>query len=168
LRQAEYLSLRSRRKIVAETKTKPTEVSVDSFLAGVADAQQREDSFRLVEMMMDITGEPPKMWGPSIVGCGTYHYVYDSGHEGDICLAGFSPRKGNLVIYFNAGLEERFATHLEKLGKYKATKGCLYVKKLADIDVAVLRAMIKANVAHLAGQSKSSSKSSPAKKGKKK
>jgi hypothetical protein len=153
---------------MAEPKTKPTAVSIDSFLAGVADAQKREDAFRLVEMMMDITGEPPRMWGPSIVGFGQYHYVYDSGHEGDICLAGFSPRTNALVIYFNAGLEERFGPQLEKLGKFKASKSCLYIKKLADVDVAVLRAMIKANVAQLAGQSQTSAKSAPAKKGKKK
>ena len=153
---------------MAELKTKPTEVSVDSFLNGVADAAQREDANRLVEIMQEITGQPPKMWGPSIVGFGEYHYVYASGHEGDACLTGFSPRKGALVLYFNAGLEERFAAQLPKLGKAKTSKGCLYIKKLADVDVAVLRDMIRANVAYLAGLAKLPSKPAPAKKSRKK
>ena len=153
---------------MAEAKTRPTEVSVEAFLNGVPDAQQREDAFQLLEMMKEITGAPPRMWGPTIVGCGEYHYVYDSGHEGDTCLAGFSPRKSALTIYFNAGLEERFAAQLEKLGKAKTSKGCLYLKKLADVDLGVLREMIRANVAYLAGLSKPQSKPAPAKKGRKK
>jgi hypothetical protein len=140
---------------VAEPKTKPTEVSVDAFLNGVTDAQQREDAYRVVEIMQEITGEPPRMWGPTIVGFGVYHYVYASGHEGDTCLTGFSPRKGALTLYFTAGLEERFAAQLQKLGKAKASKGCLYIKKLADVDLGVLRDMIQANVVHLVGLSQS-------------
>ena len=153
---------------MAELKTRATDVSVDSFLNGVADAQQRDDAFRLLEIMKEVTGKPPKMWGPSIIGFGEYHYVYASGHEGDMCLAGFSPRKSALTLYFNAGLEERFAAQLKKLGKCKTSKGCLYIKKLADVDLAVLREMIEANVAHLSGMSKPSSKPAPAKKPRKK
>ena len=140
---------------MAEPKTKPTEVSVESFLKGVTDAQQREDAYRILEIMKEITAEPPRMWGPSIVGFGKYHYVYASGREGDTCLTGFSPRKDALTLYFMAGLEERFAVQLKKLGKVKTSKGCLYIKKLADIDLAVLRDMIQANVAYLVGLSQS-------------
>jgi hypothetical protein len=153
---------------MADSKTKPTEVSVDSFLDSVADAQQRMDSRQLVQIMKEITGQPPRMWGPTIGGFGEYHYVYDSGHEGDICLTGFSPRKSALVLYFAAGVEERFGHELAKLGKFKASKGCLYIKKLADVDLVVLREMIAANVAHLTGLSQLPSQSKPAKKGKKK
>jgi len=117
---------------MAKPKTKATEVNVDLFLNGVADVQQRADAFQLLEIMKEIAGQQPKMWGPTIVGFGEYHYVYDSGHEGDTCLAGFSPRKSATVLYFNAGLEERFAAQLPKLGKFKASKACLYIKRLAD------------------------------------
>jgi hypothetical protein len=137
---------------MAELKTKKTAVSVDSFLNKVTNAQQRADAFQLVDIMTNVTGKPPRMWGPSIVGFGEYHYVYDSGHEGDICLAGFSPRSSALVVYFGAGLEQRFAKELKKLGKCKVTKGCLYIKRLADVDLGVLRGMIKANVAFLGVQ----------------
>jgi hypothetical protein len=149
---------------MAQVKTKKTEASVDSFLNSVADAQQRQDAFKVLAIMKEITGQPPTMWGPTIVGFGEYHYVYASGHEGDICLTGFSPRKGALTLYFMAGLEERFASQLKKLGKAKTSKACLYIKKLADVDLAVLREMIQANVAHLAAMSKPPSKSPPAKK----
>ena len=131
---------------MAENKTKPTGVSVDAFLDRVADAQQRDDSVTLVELMRDITGEEPKMWGPSIVGFGSHHYVYESGREGDICQLGFSPRKGNLVVYCMGGADEPL---LKKLGKYKATKGCVYIKKLADVDLGVLRKILEANLKSL-------------------
>jgi hypothetical protein len=107
-----------------------------------------------VEIMKQITGQEPRMWGPTMVGFGTYHYVYASGHEGDTFLTGFSPRKNALTLYFMAGLQERFASQLEKLGKAKASKGCLYVKKLADVNLGVLREMIRENVGYLAGKSK--------------
>lgn len=149
---------------MAEPKTRPTEVSVASFLNGVADARQRADAFTLLEIMKEATGAPAKMWGPSMVGFGAYHYVYASGHEGDTFLTGFSPRKGALVVYFMAGLEERFAAQLKKLGKARTSKGCLYVKKLADVDLDVLREMIQANVTYLAGMSMPPSKPVPAKK----
>jgi Domain of unknown function (DU1801) len=139
---------------MAEQKTKKTGVSVEAFLDAVPDAQKRADSYALLKMMKAITGATPKMWGPSIVGFGEYHYVYESGHEGDCCLTGFSPRKAALTLYFMAGLEERFAAQLKKLGKCKVSKGCLYIKKLADIDLVVLRGMIEANVKHLAAMAK--------------
>jgi hypothetical protein len=139
---------------MAETKTKPTAVSVEAFLDAVPDVQKRADSYVLLKMMQEITGEKPKMWGPSIVGFGQYHYVYASGHEGDMCRTGFSPRKAALTIYFMAGLEARFASQLKKLGKHKASKACLYIKKLADVDLVVLREMIEANLKHLDSLSK--------------
>jgi hypothetical protein len=139
---------------MAETKTKPTIVSVDAFLAAVPDNQRREDALRIRDLMHEITGESPKMWGPSIVGFGEYHYVYDSGHEGDSCLAGFSPRKEALVVYGMGGLQERFGPQIQKLGKCKVSKGCLYIKKLADVDLSILREVIRANVAYLRGQAK--------------
>jgi hypothetical protein len=153
---------------MAEPKTKPTEASVDAFLNGVADGQRRADAFRVLEMMKEITGQPPRMWGPTMVGFGEYHYVYASGHEGDTFLTGFSPRKDALALYFMAGLQERFTAELPKLGKAKASKGCLYIKKLADVDLAVLREMIRANVAHLAASAKPPSQPAPAKKSRKK
>ena len=153
---------------MAELKTKKTEVNVDTFLNGVADAQQREDAYKLLAIMKEITGQPPTMWGPTMVGFGEYHYVYPTGHEGDMFLTGFSPRKGALTLYCMAGLEKRFAAQLKKLGKVKTSKGCLYIKKLADVDLAVLRSIIQANVDYLAGMSKQRAKPAPAKKSKKK
>lgn len=153
---------------MAEQKTKPTEVSVNAFLNGVADAQQRADAFQLVGVMKEVTGQPPKMWGPTMVGFGQYHYVYASGHEGDAFLTGFSPRKGALTVYFYAGLDQRFAAQLRKLGKFKASKGCLYIKKLADVDLAVLRDMIRDNVAYLTALSKPASAPAPTRKSRKK
>ena len=153
---------------MADPKTKATKASVDSFLSGVANTQEREDAYTILEIMKQITGEPPKMWGPSIVGFGQYHYVYASGHEGDSCLTGFSPRNGALTLYFMGGLEERFADQLKKLGKVKASKGCLYIKKLADVDLTVLREMIQANVAYLASMSQPSAKPAPTKRSRKK
>jgi hypothetical protein len=144
--------------VMAEPKTKPTEVDARSFLNRVEDARQRADAFRLLDLMREVTGQEPRMWGPTIVGFGEYHYVYDSGHEGDTCLTGFSPRKGALALYFTSGLQERFAEQLRKLGKAKAAKGCLYVKKLADVDLDVLREMIRANVDYLNENARSPSK----------
>lgn len=154
--------------MVAEPKTQVSEDSVDSFLNGVVDVQRRADAFQLVEIMKEITGQQPKLWGPTMVGFGEYHYVYDSGHEGDSFLAGFSPRKSALVLYFMAGLEERFASQLPKLGKFKSSKGCLYIKRLADVDLAVLRDMIRENVAHMVALSKPSSEQTPTKRNRKK
>lgn len=121
---------------MAEIKTKPTEVSVDDFIDGVQHPVRRADGMALREMMERVTGEPAKMWGPSIVGFGSYHYRYASGHEGDMCRVAFSPRSANLVLYVG-GFPE-YEAMLAKLGKHKRSKACLYVNKLADIDPAVL------------------------------
>ena len=107
----------------------------------------RDDSRVLMALMQELTGEEPHMYGPSIVGFGTYHYTYASGHSGSAPLAAFSPRKPELVLYLSPGLFESEPDMLAKLGKYKATKGCLYVKRLADIDLKVLKAMIKKSIA---------------------
>ena len=122
---------------MAETKTKPTAVSVDSFLDAVPDPQRRADGKALRAMFERITGEPAAMWGPSIVGFGTYHYKYDSGREGDMCRLGFSPRKAELVLYVLTESEGEDAL-LARLGKHKTGKCCLYIKKLSDVDQGVL------------------------------
>jgi hypothetical protein len=130
---------------MAETKTKPTNQSVDDFIAAVDDERKRDDARAIVTMMQRITGEPAYMWGPSIIGFGTYHYRYESGHEGDAPVAGFSPRKTSLVFYLAPGfpgLEDLMA----RLGKHKSSKGCLYVKRLDDIDTSVLEEIVKRSV----------------------
>jgi hypothetical protein len=126
---------------MAENKTKATDASVDAFLAKVEPEQRREDGRLVAGMMARITGEPATMWGPSIIGFGTHHYRYESGREGDICRIGFSPRKAQLVFYVGAG-SGRLDPLLAKLGRYSTGKGCLYIKKLADVDQAVLEALI--------------------------
>ncbi len=119
-----------------ENKTKPTDVSVDVFLDSVANPMRRADGHALRVMMERVTGEPATMWGPSIVGFGSYHYRYASGHEGDMCRVGFSPRSANLVLY--VGGFPDYEALLAKLGKHKRSKACLYLNKLADVDMAVL------------------------------
>lgn len=128
-----------------ENKTQPTEVSVSDFLASIDDEQKRADSLVVAQLMEAATGEPPKMWGPAIVGYGTYHYVYASGREGDWMITGFSPRKTALTVYLMAGVE-RQTELLAKLGKYKTGKSCLYIKRLSDVDLDVLREMIGVSV----------------------
>src|SRR5579871_6178212 len=127
---------------MAEQKTKKTEASVESFLNGVESEQQREDAFAILAMMKDVTRLEPKMWGPSMIGFGEYHYKYETGHEGDIFRVGFSPRKGKMSLFLMPGGPERCAALLKRLGKHKAAKGCLYINKLADVDEAVLRELI--------------------------
>lgn len=126
---------------MAEVKTKPTEVSVDEFLDAVKHPVRRADGEAVREMMERVTGEPAVMWGPSIVGYGAYHYRYASGHEGDMCRVGFSPRSANLVLYVG-GFPE-YEEMLEKLGKHKTSKACLYINKLADVDQAVLEEIVR-------------------------
>jgi hypothetical protein len=125
---------------MAETKTKPTAVSVDAFLDGVAQPVRRADGKALRAMMERLTGEPALMWGPSIVGFGRYHYRYASGHEGDTCRVGFSPRSANLVLYVG-GFPE-YEALLAQLGKHKRSKACLYLGKLADVDLTVLEEIV--------------------------
>jgi hypothetical protein len=126
---------------MAETKTKPTAVSVDAFLDGVAQPVRRADGKALRAMMERLTGEPALMWGPSIVGFGRYHYRYASGHEGDTCRVGFSPRSANLVLYVG-GFPE-YEALLAQLGKHKRSKACLYLGKLADVDLAVVEEIVR-------------------------
>ena len=152
---------------MAEQKTKPTKVSVDGFLNKLADAGQREDAFTILKMMRKITGLEPKMWGPSIVGFGEYHYKYESGHEGDCALIGFSPRKGQMSLYFLPGLV-RFEKYLEKLGKHKTGKACLYIKKLADVDLDVLREMMEIAFAQMGEPAQQYKRAEPVKKSRKK
>lgn len=121
---------------MAETKTKPTHVSVDAFISAVDRPQRRADAQVLRDMMERVTGEPATMWGPTIVGFGTYHYRYASGHEGDSPRVGFSPRAANLVLYVG-GFPE-YEALLAKLGRHKCSKACLYLGKLADVDMTVL------------------------------
>ena len=123
-----------------------TNASVAGFLARVRDERRREDAGRLCTMMQEITGEPPAMWGASIIGFGSYHYRYASGREGDSALASFSPRRQHLVIYLAGEFEERYRTVLARLGPHKTGKGCLYIKRLDDVDQAALRELIDRSV----------------------
>lgn len=133
---------------MAKNKTSETDKSVADFISKVGSEVQRDDSFRLIELMRDITGHDPKMWGPSIIGFGSYHYRYDSGHEGDAPLVGFSPRKAATSLYVFTGLEEH--RHLlDDLGKFKTGKACIYVKKLSDIDEKKLTALMKKTIIFL-------------------
>ena len=126
---------------IRENKTKVTEASVESYLAAIDDEARREDCRTLDRLMTQATKAKAKMWGTSIVGYGSYHYKYESGHEGDSCVVGFSSRKGDISLYLVAsfpGSEELFA----KLGRHKRGKACLYLRKLADVDLAVLEQLI--------------------------
>ena len=134
---------------MAELKTKPNDQNVEAFLSGVADEKKRQDCFTLLELMTQVTKMEPKMWGDSIVGFGSYHYQYSSGREGDWFLTGFSPRKQNLTLYIMSGFEQ-YDTLLKQLGKFKTGKACLYIKKIEDIDLPTLRALVKQSVNHVA------------------
>ena len=131
---------------MADNKTKPTKLSVAAFINAVTDETRRADAKALVKLMQGAAGEKPKMWGPSIVGFGSYHYKYDSGREGDMPIIGFSPRKAATVLYNVIGSSSSKAL-LAKLGKHSTGKGCLYIKKLADVDQQVLEAMAVKSVA---------------------
>ena len=126
-------------------KTSRTTASVNAFLSTVADAQRREDCRQLVRIMRQVTRQEPRMWGPSIVGFGSYHYVYASGREGDWFLTGFSPRKQALTVYVMAGLA-RYAQPLRALGPHTTGSSCLYLRRLADVDLAVLTRLIRDSV----------------------
>lgn len=127
---------------MAEQKTKPTEQSVDAFLDKIPSEQTRDDCRVIMKIMRKVTGSAPKMWGASIIGFGKYHYKYESGHEGDSCLAAFSPRKTAITIYSMLPDSERERL-LKRLGKHKSSKGCIYIKKLDDIDVKVLEEIVE-------------------------
>ncbi len=121
----------------------PTPAAVDVFLDAVPDDRRRADAHTLVELMRSVTGEPPVMWGPSIVGFGSYHYRYESGRTGDAPLAAFSPRKANLVVYLVGGFEDRYARLLEQLGPHTTGKACLYLKRLDGVDLDALRQLVE-------------------------
>ena len=128
-----------------ENKTKPTDVSPHDFIAAIEDETKRQDSAWLIETMEALTGDPPVMWGPSIIGFGNYHYVYESGREGDMMELGFSPRKANISVYLMSGVA-REKEYLAKLGKHKLGKSCLYIKRLSDIDKDVLKDMLASSL----------------------
>lgn len=127
---------------MAENKTRKTGARVEDFLESIENPRRREDGHAILAMMRQITGLEPEMWGPSIIGFGDYHYKYDSGREGDFFLTGFSPRKQNLTLYIMGGLEGHEGL-LGKLGKHRTGAACLYINKLADVDVDVLRDLIR-------------------------
>ena len=138
---------------MSEVKTKVNNASVEKFLNAVADEQAHKDCYEILKIMKQVTKEEPKMWGASIVGFGSYHYKGASGREGDWMLTGFSPRKQNLTLYLMHG----FNVHkdlLEKLGKYKTSMGCLYIKKLEDVDKKVLKALVAESVKRMKSQDK--------------
>jgi hypothetical protein len=133
---------------MAELKTKVNESSVTDFLDGIADEGRRKDCYTLLQLMENVTGEPPRMWGDAMVGFGSYHYKYKSGHEGDAFLTGFSPRKQNLTVYIMAGFSQ-YDNLISKLGKCKTSKACLYINKLDDIRLEVLQELVKRSVAYM-------------------
>lgn len=133
---------------MAELKTKQTNQSVEKFLKSIAEVGTRDDCLTIMQIMKQATRAEPKMWGTSIVGFGTYHYKYASGREGDWPLTGFSPRKQNLTLYIMPGFT-RYEELMQKLGKYKTGKSCLYIKKLADVNMSVLKQLVKQSVEHM-------------------
>jgi hypothetical protein len=133
---------------MAKNKTTETESSVTDFINAVEDTAKRNDSFELVKIMQKESGFEPKMWGPGIIGFGSYHYKYDSGHEGDAPLVAFSPRKAAISLYCYTTTENKEEL-LSKLGKHKASKGCIYIKKLTDVDTEILRKMILFSIENL-------------------
>src|ERR1022692_3500256 len=130
----------------AENKTKPTQQSVAAFIDGIADQTRRADAKAIVKLMRSATGETPKMWGPSIIGFGSCHYTYDSGREGDMPIAGFSPRKAATVFYGISGFSDA-GPLLAGLGKHTLGKSCLYIRKLSDVDQKVLETLVVKSVA---------------------
>ena len=131
-----------------QAKTKETVKSVFEFIADVPDQQKQKDALALVELMQNVSGFEPKMWGPSIIGFGSYHYVYESGHEGDAPLVGFSPRKAEFSLYLSSGFDQREEL-LQKFGKHKVAKACIYFKRLEDVDTNILKKMIKNSLRYM-------------------
>ena len=143
---------------MAEQKTKPTNESVKDFLNKISDEERRADCFAVAKIMEEITGEKPVMWGPSIVGFGSYRYKYASGREGDWPMTGFSPRKKDLTVYMMMGFTKHTEL-MEKLGKHSAAQSCLYIKRLSDIHVPTLKKLIKISVKDLQTHIKAQKKS---------
>jgi hypothetical protein len=133
---------------MAEIKTWATAVSVDAFIDAVPDPARREDARAVRALMERVSGEPAMMWGPSIVGFGRYHYKYDSGHEGEMCRLGFSPRKAELVLYVLTGSDSQ-GRLLARLGKHRTGKSCLYIKRLADVNIDVLEELVRDALAYM-------------------
>lgn len=131
-----------------QAKTTETDSSVAAFIKKIPDAQRQQDALAIVEIMEKQSGFPAKMWGPAIIGFGSYHYVYDSGHEGDAPLVGFSPRKNEFALYLSSSFDKRDEL-LAQFGKHKSAKACVYIKKMEDIKVDVLKKMITASVKHV-------------------
>ena len=133
---------------MAELKTKQTDASVKDFLNQIPDEERRKDCLAVAKIMEEITGSKPKMWGPSIIGFGSYHYKYASGREGDWMITGFSPRKKDLTLYIMMGFE-KYPELMKQLGKHSTGKSCLYIKRLSDIHVPTLKKLIKQSVKQL-------------------
>lgn len=133
---------------MSENKTQPTAARVSAFIDAVEDPDRRADCRTVAILMEAVTGEPPVLWGPSMVGFGRYHYRYESGREGDFFLVGFSPRKRDLTLYIMAGFE-RYPELMAKLGRYRTGKSCLYVKRLSDLDMDVLEELVRESVVHM-------------------
>ena len=133
---------------MAKNKTTETSMSVDDFINAVKDETKRKDSFSLVQLMKKQTGLEPKMWGPAIVGFGSYHYKYESGREGDSPSIAFSPRASSIAIYLSGNFRDR-ETLLKKFGKHKTDGGCVHIKTLADVDKDILKRMIENHVTHI-------------------
>ena len=130
---------------MSEPKTRPTDASVEDFIASVDNARRREDARVMDVLLREVTGQAPVMWGPSIIGYGSYDYVYDSGHSGTMCRAGFSPRKAAMTLYLMGHYCDRQPEAdalLVRLGNYKTGKSCLYINKLADVDLEVLERLV--------------------------
>jgi len=132
---------------MAKNKTTETETSVKDFIDRVDDERKRDDSYQIIKIMKEASGFEPKMWGPSIIGFGSYHYKYSSGHEGDAPLIAFSPRKPQIVLYLSPDFENREKL-LKEFGKHKTSKGCVYIKKLEDVDEGILKKIISLSIKH--------------------
>ena len=133
---------------MTDNKTRPTKASVTGFINAIDDRQMRADAKKVAAMMRRATGNRARMWGPSIVGYGSYHYRYESGREGDFMITGFAPRKQALTLYIMSGFS-RFSKLMSKLGKYRTGKSCLYIKRLDDVDEDVLEQLIRESVEHM-------------------
>lgn len=142
------MSKQTKRMAKAQNKTVESQESVTDFIQALSDETKKKDCFTLVQLMQKHSCHEPKMWGPSIIGFGTYHYQYDSGREGDAPLLAFSPRKAEISLYLSSSFENREAL-LQKLGKHKSAKACVYVKKLSDINLEVLEELISLSLTHV-------------------
>ena len=136
---------------MAQNKTQEGDADPIGFIDAVADAEQRADAHVICALMARLSGEPPRMWGPSIIGFGRYHYRYESGREGESCRIGFSPRSGKTVLYLMDGVSDR-AGQLARLGKHSTGKSCVYIKRLRDVDLGVLAEMIGGSLAYMAAK----------------